>query len=368
MFTMTLAAGGALGPLVRPDPSAGPGQVLLRVSACGVCRTDLHLVDGDLAPMKPAIIPGHEVIGIVEAKGPGVSGLNVGDRVGASWLGWTCGECDYCRAGLENLCDRAQFNGWSRDGGYAELMAADARYCFPIPGDFSDIEAAPLLCAGLIGYRSWRKTVGDLPVRALGLYGFGAAAHLLAQLAIWKGQEVYAFTRPGDAAAQALARSLGCAWAGGSDEPPPRPLDAAIIFATDGALIPIALPAVRKGGPVVCGGIHMSDIPRFAYGDLWGERRLVSVANLTRADAAAYLPLAAAAGVRPYVRWGCRPGPCGSAGRGVHRGGRARYQGIGPTRLTASRARSEGGEEQQADTKARSWKPFAERILRHRKY
>ncbi|HLK25351.1 MAG TPA: alcohol dehydrogenase catalytic domain-containing protein, partial [Caulobacteraceae bacterium] len=224
-----------------------------------------------------------------------------GDRVGAPWLGRTCGVCRYCRAGEENLCDNPEFNGWTRDGGYADQMIADARFCFPIPGGYSDEEAAPLLCAGLIGFRSWRKACETRPVERLGLYGFGAAAHLLAQLAIAEGQQVYAFTRAGDEGAQALAAELGCAWAGGSDEQPPEQLDAAILFAPVGGLVPAALRAVRKGGTVVCGGIHMSDIPSFPYALLWEERRLVSVANLTRQDGRDYLPMAAAAGVKPHV-------------------------------------------------------------------
>lgn len=287
---------------VRPDPEPGAGEVRLQVKACGVCRTDLHVVDGELAPVRPQIVPGHEVIGVVEAIGQGVRGLALGDRLGVPWLGETCGRCRYCLAGEENLCDAPGFTGWTRDGGYAETLVARADFCFPIPPGISDTEAAPLMCAGLIGYRSWKKACEGRPVERLGLYGFGAAAHLLAQLAIWKGQQVYAFTRAGDAAAQGLARELGCAWAGGSDELPPQELDAAIIFAPVGALAPAALRAVRKGGIVVCGGIHMSDIPAFPYSILWEERRLVSVANLTRQDGREYLPLAAEAGVRPHVK------------------------------------------------------------------
>jgi propanol-preferring alcohol dehydrogenase len=287
---------------VRPDPEPGAGEVRLRVKACGVCRTDLHVVDGELAPVRPEVVPGHEVIGVVEALGQGVRGLALGDRLGVPWLGETCGRCRYCLAGEENLCDAPGFTGWTRDGGYAETLVARADFCFPIPRGISDTEAAPLMCAGLIGYRSWKKACEGRPVERLGLYGFGAAAHLLAQLAIWKGQQVYAFTRAGDAAAQGLARELGCAWAGGSDELPPQELDAAIIFAPVGALAPAALRAVRKGGIVVCGGIHMSDIPAFPYSILWEERRLVSVANLTRQDGREYLPLAAEAGVRPHVK------------------------------------------------------------------
>jgi propanol-preferring alcohol dehydrogenase len=294
-------AGGRLEPTIRADPLPQPGEVLLKVCACGVCRTDLHVVDGELARIRPGVIPGHEVVGVVLAKGTGVAGFAVGDRVGVPWLGRTCGRCRYCLEGAENLCDRPEFTGWTRDGGYAEKLVADARFCFPLPPGLSDVEAAPLLCAGLIGYRAWCKACEGRPVRRLGLYGFGAAAHLLAQLAIAEGQDVYAFTRAGDAAAQALARGLGCIWAGGSEDAPPAALDAAILFAPVGALVPLALRAVRKGGTVVCGGIHMSDIPSFPYADLWEERRVVSVANLTRADGAAYLARAAKAGVRPHV-------------------------------------------------------------------
>lgn len=285
----------------RPDPLPGPGEVRLRVRACGVCRTDLHVIDQELAPRLPSVIPGHEVVGVVDALGEGVTGLTLGQRLGAAWLAGACGRCPWCLAGAENLCDAPDFNGWTRDGGYADTLIVRADFCFPLPDGISDIEAAPLMCAGLIGYRSWRKACEGRPVARLGLYGFGAAAHLLAQLAIWSGQQVHAFTRPGDAAAQDLARGLGCAWAGASDQPPPEPLDAAIIFAPAGDLVPAALKAVCKGGIVVCGGIHMSDIPSFPYALLWEERRLVSVANLTRRDAREYLPLAAQAGVRPQV-------------------------------------------------------------------
>ncbi|WP_296600662.1 zinc-dependent alcohol dehydrogenase family protein [Phenylobacterium sp.] len=282
-------------------PEPGPGELRLRVLACGVCRTDLHIVDGELAVRRPRVCPGHEVVGTVEAIGPGVTGVALGERRGAPWLGGTCGTCRYCRAGRENLCEAAEFTGWTRDGGYASAIMARAAFTFPLPAGLSDVEAAPLMCAGLIGFRAWRMAGDPARVRRLGLYGFGAAAHLLAQLAIHQGQAVHAFTRPGDMAAQGLARDLGCAWAGGSDERPSEPLDAAIIFAPVGELVPAALAAVDKGGVVVCGGIHMSDIPSFPYALLWEERRLVSVANLTREDAADYLPLAAAAGVRPHV-------------------------------------------------------------------
>lgn len=302
MFAMSLPAPGQpLGAQFRPDPAPGPGEVRLRVRACGVCRTDLHVVDGDLPPRRLPIVPGHEIVGIVEAMGPGVSGVALGQRLGVPWLGETCGRCAYCAGGEENLCDAPGFTGWTRDGGYADVVLARADHCLPLPEALSDVEAAPLMCAGLIGFRCWRKAQEGRAVRRLGLYGFGAAAHLLAQLAIHEGQEVYAFTREGDSAAQALARQLGCAWAGGSAEAPPQPLDAAIIFAPVGALVPAALKAVRKGGVVVCGGIHMSDIPAFPYALLWEERRLVSVANLTRQDGLDYLPLAARAGVRPHV-------------------------------------------------------------------
>lgn len=302
MFAMCLdEPGRPLRPEERPDPRPGPGEVLLRVCACGVCRTDLHVVDGELPQRRRPIVPGHEVVGRVLALGDGVRGLAVGERLGVPWLGRTCGQCEYCREGRENLCDAPQFTGWTRDGGYADRIVADARYAFPIPDAYDDIEAAPLLCAGLIGYRSWRKACEGAPVRRLGLYGFGAAAHLLAQLARHAGQAVYAFTRRGDTGAQALAAELGCVWAGASDETPPEALDAAIIFAPAGELVPQALRAVRKGGIVVCGGIHMSEIPAMPYDLLWEERRLVSVANLTRQDAAEYLPLAAAAGVRATV-------------------------------------------------------------------
>jgi propanol-preferring alcohol dehydrogenase len=286
---------------VRPDPEPGVGELRLRIRACGVCRTDLHVVDGDLAPHRATIVPGHEIVGVVDAIGPGVTGVVLGERRGAPWLGGTCGVCRYCRNGEENLCDAPTFTGWTRDGGYADMVVVRADYCFALPRGLSDMEFAPLLCAGLIGYRSWRKACEGRAVQHLGLYGFGAAAHLLAQLAVHQGQAVYAFTREGDVSAQDLARTLGCAWAGAAQERPPVELDAAIIFAPVGELVPLALAAVRKGGIVVCGGIHMSDIPSFPYERLWGERRLVSVANLTRQDALEYLPLAAAAKVRPHV-------------------------------------------------------------------
>lgn len=278
----------------RPARAPGPGEVRVAVHACGVCRTDLHLVDGELPRIRCPVVPGHEIVGAVVEAGEGV-GFQAGARVGIPWLGWTCGTCAYCRAGRENLCDDARFTGYQLDGGYAEEVIADARFVFPVPAGFDDLHAAPLLCAGLIGYRSLLKA-GD--GRRLGLYGFGAAAHIVAQVARWQGRDVYAFTRPGDTAAQAFAHEQGACWAGGSDEAPPEALDAAILFAPVGALLPTALAAVRKGGTVVCGGIHMSDIPAFPYALLWGERTVCSVANLTRADATAFLGIAAAVPVR----------------------------------------------------------------------
>lgn len=274
----------------RPDPVPGPGEVLVRVSACAVCRTDLHVVDGDLPQVKIPVVPGHEIVGRVEALGAGVTQFAVGARVGIPWLGGTCGACTFCGTGRENLCDRPTFTGYSRDGGFASEVVADANYAFALPDRLSDIEAAPLLCAGLIGWRCLAKAPEG---RALGLYGFGAAAHIIAQIATHQSRRVYAFTRPGDKAAQMLARSLGCVWAGGSDEAPPETLDAAIIFAPVGALVPAALREVRKGGRVICGGIHMSDVPMFPYRLLWGEREVVSVANLTRADAREFFAVAA---------------------------------------------------------------------------
>jgi propanol-preferring alcohol dehydrogenase len=278
-----------LQPVQTAIPEPGPGQVLVRVGACAVCRTDLHVVDGDLTHPKLPLIPGHEIIGRVQQVGAGVERFRAGDRVGIPWLGWTCGSCDYCRAGRENLCARARFTGYQIDGGYAEYTVADARYCFAIDPAFSDAEAAPLMCAGLIGYRTLRMA-GD--ARRLGIYGFGAAAHIAAQVARHEGREIYAFTRPGDAAAQDFARRITGGWAGGSDEMPPEPLDAALIFAPVGGLVPAALRATAPGGTVVCGGIHMSDIPAFPYDILWMERSLRSVANLTRADGEAFLALA----------------------------------------------------------------------------
>lgn len=284
-----------------PTPAPGRGEIRLRVSACGVCRTDLHLIDGDLPQRLPRLAPGHEIVGVVEAIGPDVADYRVGERLGAAWLAWSCGECLHCQAGYENLCDRAQFHGWTRQGGYAEAVVVDSRYAFRLPDSLTDEECAPLLCAGLIGFRAWRLACTGRAVETLGLYGFGAAAHLLAQLARHQGQSVHAFVRPGDQAAADLARELGCVWADDSDRLPPVALDAAIIFAPAGELVPQALLAVRKGGVVVCAGIHMSDIPSMSYERLWGERVLASVANLTRRDAQDYFPLAEAAGVRPRV-------------------------------------------------------------------
>jgi len=281
-----------------PVPKPGPGQVLVRVHACGVCRTDLHLVDGELPEAHSPIVPGHEIVGTVAGAGAGVAHLRCGERIGIPWLGHTCGECRYCRAGNENLCETARFTGCTIDGGYAEYVVADARYCFRLPEGFSDLELAPWLCAGLIGYRALR-VAGD--ARRIGLYGFGAAAHIVAQLARHEGRDVYAFTRPGDAAAQDFARQLGAAWAGGSDVPAPEELDAAILFAPVGSLVPAALRAIRKGGSVVCAGIHMSDIPQFPYAILWGERRIVSVANLTRRDGLEFIELATRVPVRTHV-------------------------------------------------------------------
>jgi propanol-preferring alcohol dehydrogenase len=278
----------------RPEPTPGPGEIRLRVEACGVCRTDLHVVDGDLPDPKLPIVPGHEIVGRVEAAGQGVA-LKVGARVGVPWLGHTCGHCPYCRSARENLCDAPLFTGYTRDGGFATHAIAEAAYAFPLDDALDPVAAAPLLCAGLIGWRSL-KAAGD--GATIGLYGFGAAAHIIAQVCRWQGRRVYAFTKPGDAAGENFARAMGADWAGGSDEAPPAPLDAAILFAPVGALVPAALAGVRKGGTVVCGGIHMSDIPSFPYHLLWEERRVVSVANLTRADGAEFLALAPRAGVR----------------------------------------------------------------------
>ncbi|WP_448576912.1 zinc-dependent alcohol dehydrogenase family protein [Thermomicrobium sp.] len=282
-----------------PVPEPGPGQVLLRIRACGVCRTDLHIVDGELPDPKLPLVLGHQIVGEVVRGGPGANRFSPGQRVGVPWLGWTCGECRYCRSGRENLCDRARFTGYTLDGGYAEYTVADERYCFPIPAGYPDEQAAPLLCAGLIGYRALRFA-GE--AQRVGFYGFGAAAHILTQIAVWQGRTVYAFTRPGDLESQVFARELGAAWAGGSDASPPEQLEAALIFAPVGALVLHALRAVEKGGIVICAGIHMSDIPSFPYAWLWEERVIRSVANLTRQDGEEFLSLAPRVPVRTEVQ------------------------------------------------------------------
>jgi alcohol dehydrogenase, propanol-preferring len=281
-----------------PKPKSGWGQLVVRVNACAVCRTDLHIVDGELPDPKLPLILGHQIVGRVEQIGANTGGFSMGDRVGIPWLGWTDGDCAYCRSNRENLCDRAKFTGYNIDGGYAEFTVAEARYCFHLPDEYNDVDAAPLLCAGMLGYRSYRKT-GD--AHRLGIYGFGNAAHLIAQVARYEKKEIYAFTRPGDKAGQESARSLGAVWSGSSDEMPPEKLDAAIIFAPVGALVPIALPALAKGGIVVCGGIHMSDIPSFPYVDLWQERVICSVANLTRRDGEEFLKVAPRVPVKTKV-------------------------------------------------------------------
>jgi len=278
-----------------PDPTPGPGEVRVRVEACAVCRTDLHIIDGDLPDPQRPVVPGHEIVGIIDRAGDNTLAARIGRRVGIGWLGHTCGHCRYCLSDAENLCDTPRFTGYNRDGGFATHVIADAAFAFPLAGFDDAVAAAPLMCAGLIGWRSLRLA-GD--GSKIGLYGFGAAAHIIAQVCLWQGREVYAFTRPGDVDGQQFARDLGARWAGGSDEQPPSPLDAAIIFAPVGALIPPALAAVRKGGRVVCGGIHMSDIPAFRYRLLWEERKLFSVANLTRRDAIEFLDIAPKAGVR----------------------------------------------------------------------
>jgi len=282
-----------------PPPKPAAGEVLIAVQACAVCRTDLHIVDGELAHPKLPLVPGHEIVGTVVEKGAEVDRFVIGDRVGVPWLGWTCGVCEYCRSGRENLCDRARFTGYQIDGGYAELTVADQRYCFPLPAEFDDVEAAPLLCAGLIGYRTLRLAGEG---ERIGIYGFGAAAHIVAQIAKFQGRQVFAFTKPGDKAGQGFARSLGAVWAGGSDRAPPEKLDAALIFAPVGALIPAALKATKKGGTVVSGGIHMSNIPSFPYALLWEERVIRSVANLTRQDTEEFLALAPKAGIVTTTR------------------------------------------------------------------
>jgi alcohol dehydrogenase, propanol-preferring len=281
-----------------PVPKPEAGQLLIRVRACAVCRTDLHVVDGELTRPKLPLVPGHEIVGTVAEMGPKTGRFKIGDRVGIPWLGWSCGECSYCRSEQENLCDSARFTGYTLDGGYAEYTVADQRFCFPIPSRYTDVEAAPLLCAGLIGYRSLVKA-GD--GKRLGIYGFGSAAHIVTQVAIYQRREIYAFTRPGDQEAQKFAKAMGVTWASGSSEMPPVKLDAAIIFAPVGELVPLALKAVNKGGAVVCGGIHMSDIPSFPYSILWEERSVCSVANLTRRDGEEFLALAPRVPVRTNV-------------------------------------------------------------------
>ena len=293
-----------------PEPEPGPAQVKIRVHACGVCRTDLHVVDGELGEPKLPLIPGHQIVGTVVERGEGAGAFSPGDRVGVPWLGGSCGECRYCASGAENLCDESRYTGYQIDGGFAEFCVADERFTFPIPDGYSDLQAAPLFCAGLMGYRALRMA-GD--GRRLGFYGFGASAHILIQVARWQAREVYAFTRPGDSAAQEFAAELGAAWTGGSDEDTPAELDAAIIFAPAGELVPIALRAVRKGGVVVCAGIHMSDIPSFPYSILWGERAVRSVANLTRGDGEEFLALAPQVPVRTEVR----PYPLEKAGEAL---------------------------------------------------
>lgn len=291
-------AGAPLRQVELPKPQPATGQVLLRITACAVCRTDLHVVDGELTEPKLPLIPGHEIVGIVEAVGDGVGRFKPGDRIGVPWLGWTCGKCTYCEMGQENLCDLAKFTGYTLDGGYAEYTVADQRFCFPMPEFYSDAEAAPLLCAGLIGYRSLVKAGAG---KRLGIYGFGAAAHIVVQVARYQQREIYAFTRPGDEEAKQFALNFGAVWAGGSNELPPLKLDAALIFAPVGDLVPRALEAVGKGGIVVCGGIHMSDIPSFPYSILWEERSICSVANLTRRDGEEFLALAPKVPVRTQV-------------------------------------------------------------------
>lgn len=292
------ASGSSLNQVEIPVPEPEPNQILIEVHACGVCRTDLHVVDRELAGGKIPIVPGHEIVGVVADRGRDIDSVLIGQRVGVPWLGYTCGHCEFCRSNRENLCDGARFTGFHMDGGYAQYVVADARFCFPLPDGFDDAHAAPLLCAGLIGYRALLKA-GD--AKRLGLYGFGAAAHIVAQLASYQSREVFAFTRPGDRTGKSFALELGAVWAGDSTERAPVPLDAAIIFAPVGSLVPAALRAVAKGGCVVCAGIHMSDIPSFSYDLLWGERQILSVANLTRADGDAFLELAPRAGIRTEI-------------------------------------------------------------------
>ncbi|MGO4199877.1 zinc-dependent alcohol dehydrogenase family protein [Rhizobium sp. YAF28] len=293
------AIGMPLRPVDRPDPVPAKGQLMLRVEACAVCRTDLHVCDGDLPNPKLPLVPGHEIVGIVEAVGEGIAPSRMGQRVGVPWLGHTCGCCSFCRSGEENLCDEPQFTGYTRDGGFATHVVADADYAFMLDSQADPVALAPLLCAGLIGWRSLKKA-GD--GKRIGLYGFGAAAHIIAQICRWQGRDVYAFSRSGDVAAQRFALGLGAVWAGGSDERPPVALDAAIIFAPVGELVPAALKVVRKGGRVVCGGIRMSDLPAMPYALIWGERSVVSVANLTRKDAEEFFPVARQAGVRTHTK------------------------------------------------------------------
>ncbi|WP_373492160.1 zinc-dependent alcohol dehydrogenase family protein [Parasphingorhabdus sp.] len=296
---MQLDGPGQLLHLVERDmPVPGPGEMLVKILACGVCRTDLHILDGEIPDVSYPIVPGHEIIGRVVEIGDAVSGFAIGDRIGVPWLGSSCGHCSYCLADHENLCDQPQFTGCTRDGGYASHVLASAQYCFAIPQRFSHVEAAPLMCAGLIGWRALRMAGR---AKTIGFYGFGAAAHILAQIAVWQGRSIYAFTKPGDLSGQRFARELGCIWADGSDECPPAELDAAIIFAPVGALVPAALRAVRKGGRVICAGIHMSDIPAFPYADLWGERAIMSVANLTRVDGTEFLAAVDRSGIVPTV-------------------------------------------------------------------
>ena len=282
-----------------PDPVPGPDQLRIRILACAVCRTDLHVMDGELPNPKLPLVPGHEIVGRIDMLGSADEGFQLGDRVGVPWLGWTCGECKFCRSGRENLCLRARFTGYTIDGGYAEMAIADARYCFRVPQSYSDVDAAPLLCAGLIGFRCLRKA-GD--AGCIGIYGFGAAAHIIAQVARHQGRKIFAFTRPGDVQAQKFALTMGADWAGNSNDKPPEKLEAAIIFAPAGELVPTALRSLERGGVVVCGGIHMTDIPSFPYADLWLERTIVSVANLTRQDAIEFLDLAPRVPVRTQTK------------------------------------------------------------------
>ncbi|MGH1570411.1 zinc-dependent alcohol dehydrogenase family protein [Methylobacterium sp. P31] len=313
------AVGGPLVPEERPDPEPGPGEVRIRVEACAVCRTDLHVVDGELPQAVYPIVPGHEVVGLVEAVGAGVTDPAPGTRVGVPWLGHACGHCRYCETGRENLCDAPGFTGCTRDGGFASHIVAEAAFTIPLNPGLDPVATAPLLCAGLIGWRTLRMA-GE--AEAVGLYGFGAAAHIVAQVCRWQGRRVFALTRPGDRDAQAFARALGAIWAGGSDEAPPEPLDAALIFAPDGSLVPAALKAVRKGGRVVCGGIHMSDIPAFPYDRLWGERAVLSVANLTRADARGFFAIVPRAGIVTQTR--TYPLAQANEALAAHRSGRLR--------------------------------------------